>query len=530
MKLLRPNKGSRVFFLLVLGFSVSGGAEPVPASNLAEVCGEEVGTLDKHRYLRAVSLDLTGAPPTLAQQDALALLDDVPEAWITEMLESDGFVDRFIRLHRSLLWNNIANVTLLNAGARLRLNPQGNFRTNGTRNTLYRGASVECLDEPLAFDENGAIATTDVDGVTQEGRRDVVPFWDDGASVSVCGFNAQENLVSVTGTDCAAPEGRQDPGCGCGPNLRWCGRGVDTAAVLASFRLSVEKTLEHLLREGRPYTEIFTTRLTYVNGPIVHYWRHWTGMSSGVRNLPRPLALSALPELPFSAMDTWVPVTLPAVHAGVLTSPAYLLRFQTHRGRASQFYTTFLCKPFQPPSGPLPVADEAALNEPDLQRRAGCKYCHALLEPAAAYWGRWPQSGAGYLDSESYPDTSAECLLCATTGASCPDDCSRFYHTVSIGGDDEGFLGQLESLLFLRPEHRSHVEEGPGLLAMKSFATNELPACAVQTAAERLLGRALRAEETPLLEDWIRAFSASGYRYRALVKAIVRSDLYRRVQ
>ena len=527
MKLRNRNRESLGATLLVLGISASVGAVTLP--NVAEICEEESAPVEKHRYLRALSLDLTGAPPSLEQYEELELLGEVPEEWIDGMLESEGFVERFIRFHRSLLWNNISNVNLLNAGARLRLNRDGNFRTNSSRSALYRGEVVECLDEPLVYDDEGAIVTTPAGEANQEGRRDVVPFWDEGAVVSVCGFNAQEALVSVTGTDCASQDGRGDPGCGCGPDLRWCGRGADIAVVLNSFGESLEKTLEYLVREGRPYTELFTTRVTYVNGPLVHYWRHWTGMSSGVRNLPAPLDISLLPELPFSAAETWVQVTLPEVHAGVLTSPAYLLRFQTNRGRASQFYTQFLCKPFQPPSGALPVADEAALNEPDLQKRAGCKYCHGLLEPAAAYWGRWPQSGAGYLDGASYPEMKEECLLCATTGASCPDDCSRFYHTVSLGDSDEGFLGQLASLLFLRTEHRVHVAEGPGLLAMKSFATNELPTCAVQRAAERLLGRSLGAEEAPLLEEWTRAFAVSGYRYRALIKAIVGSDLYRSV-
>ncbi len=523
---LNKRRGFLLGLLVVLALPSS--ASSIPLVNADEVCEEPIPLQDKYRYLRTLSLDLTGMPPTMAQYEELSALEEVPEAWIDAMLDSDGFVQRFIRAHRKLIWNNIQTVQLLSAGARLRTN-SGNFITNGSRSALYRGEAVPCLDEPLEV-VDGVIQTTTVGGAELEGRRDVVPFWDLNTTVSVCGFNAQENLFSPTGTDCSTPDSRSDPGCGCGPNLQWCGRGDDIRVILESFGESVEKTLEYLITEDKPYTELFTTRVAYVNGPLVHYWKHWPGMSQGIRNVPRPLDLVQLPELPFSAVDTWVQITLPEHHAGILTSPAYLLRFQTNRGRASQFYTKFLCKPFQPPSGALPVADEAALNEPNLQLRAGCKYCHAVLEPTAAYWGRWPQSGAGYLGTENFPINSDECLLCATTGASCPDDCSRYYHTVSLSSSDEEFLGMLGSLLFLRPEHHTNVEEGPELLAMKAIATNELPRCTAQTAAETLIGRQLSIEEEGLLEDWVREFASSGYSYRTLIKIIVTHSLYRRVQ
>lgn len=530
MKRLDLNKGSylKCFSLLVVLALPAGGMSSTPLVNSDAVCQSPDLVQDKFRYLRSLSLDLTGSPPSMQLYDELRELDDVPQAWIDTMLASDGFTKRFVRAHRKLIWNNIQNVQLLSSNTRLRLNG-GNYVTNNTRNALYRGDTVPCLDVPLEV-VDGVIQTT-ADGQAQrEGRTDVVPYWDLDTTVSVCGFNAQQNAFSPTGTDCSQPEGRTDPGCGCGPNLQWCGRNADVQIVLESFARAVEKTLEYLIEQERPYIELFTTRVAYVNGPIVHYWKYWTGLSSGVRNFPKPFDATTLPELPFSAVNDWVQITLPEEHAGILTSPAFLLRFQTNRGRASQFYTKFLCKPFQPPAGPLPVAEEEALNEPDLQLRAGCKYCHAVLEPTAAYWGRWPESGAGLLYPEDFPINKEECLLCATTGAACPDDCSRYYHVVSLDSSDQQFLGMLRSVVYLRPEHHINVLEGPKLLANKTMATNELPRCTAQTASAALIGRELKPEEEELLEDWIRSFASSGYDYRALIKAIVTSSLYRRVQ
>ena len=50
-------------------------------------------------------------------------------------------------------------------------------------------------------------------------------------------------------------------------------------------------------------------------------------------------------------------------HAGVLTSPAYLLRFQTHRARANRFHVSFLCQPFVAPDGGLPATPGAVTLE-----------------------------------------------------------------------------------------------------------------------------------------------------------------------
>ena len=52
---------------------------------------------------------------------------------------------------------------------------------------------------------------------------------------------------------------------------------------------------------------------------------------------------------------------------------------------------------------------DADVTNPDLQQRSGCAYCHALLEPSAAHWGRWTEQGVGYLSAASFPPTREDC-------------------------------------------------------------------------------------------------------------------------
>ena len=89
---LNKRRGFLLGLLVVLALPSS--ASSIPLVNADEVCEEPIPLQDKYRYLRTLSLDLTGMPPTMAQYEELSALEEVPEAWIDAMLDSDGFVHR----------------------------------------------------------------------------------------------------------------------------------------------------------------------------------------------------------------------------------------------------------------------------------------------------------------------------------------------------------------------------------------------------------------------------------------------------
>jgi hypothetical protein len=290
----------------------------------------------------------------------------------------------------------------------------------------------------------------------------------------------------------------------------------------------VDRRIAEIVREDRPYLDLFSGEAMYVNGPLVHFWKYQAELPSQVRLLPRPVPVERLPDLAFSDRDTWVRVEAGPSHAGVLTSPAYLLRFQTNRARANRFYNSFLCQPFVAPDGGLPAATgPITLN---LQERDGCKYCHGLLEPAAAYWGRWGTSGAGYLDPQQYPAVREDCRRCATGGEPCSDDCRRHYLTDALTAEQDPYLGWLMPYEFLREDHRPHVESGPAALVARTVVDGRFGACAARTSARLLLGREPTAAEQVWLDGTAARFADSGHSYRELVKAVVTSPAYGRVR
>ena len=72
-------------------------------------------------------------------------------------------------------------------------------------------------------------------------------------------------------------------------------------------------------------------------------------------------------------------------HAGVLTTNAYLKRGGSHLGRASNFYSWFLCRSLEQ----SPVEES---NDLKLANKAPCSGCHSLLEPLGSFWVNWRAS------------------------------------------------------------------------------------------------------------------------------------------
>jgi len=512
--------------------ATAAGARADGRANESLVCRADLPQQDKYSYLRSLSLDLRGVTPTQEEYAALDGVDDVPESTINEFLQSEEFVQRSVRWHREMLWNNVSNISLTSFRQGMTRAGSGVwYRADAA--TLYRGIrGTECLDQPVEHEPDGSIRTyAQADTTRREGYVMVRPYWAPTTEIKVCALDAQDALVSSSGVDCGTRAGNVDLECGCGPELRWCRQGDGNTRITRAIAQDLERRVAALVRENRPYSELFTSRRAFVNGPMVHFWKYQTGHFDQLRFDPLPLDLARLPDLAFTDEDTWVEIELPLGHAGILTSTAFLLRFQTNRSRANQVFNAFLCQPFQPPSGGVPPGSPEEQKKMDLQERAGCKYCHTILEPSAAYWGRWPERGVGYLEPTRFPLLRQDCLQCARTGQGCTEECRRFYLTRMLGEEQIPYLGMLNAMEYRRDDHVRNVERGPELLAEGAVVDNRLPGCTASRMGERLLGRELaQDEERWAQQELARSFVQSHYSYRELVKRVVQSPVYRRVR
>jgi hypothetical protein len=282
--------------------------------------------------------------------------------------------------------------------------------------------------------------------------------------------------------------------------------------------------IDDIFASDRDFREILTGHQTFVNGPLAQFYRSIQrgnccgpevafGMTEesdplfDPRNVPADLAPQDLGK--------WELVADRGPHAaGLLTLPMFLEKYASARARGAALYNAFLCKSF--------VADDKTQltpsTEPNLMVRPGCSGCHATLEPLAAYFARVEPGSFVFLPEGSFPVHSTACKKDRNGKMNGP--CTTLYDPAFA--DDKGAM--------LRSAYGSpaHADATPAGAAKEITRSPEFAACAVQRVTSSFLGRPTTADDEPLLRSLDDELVKSGYRMRALVRALVRSAAYRR--
>ena len=140
------------------------------------------------------------------------------------------------------------------------------------------------------------------------------------------------------------------------------------------------------------------------------------------------------------------------------------------------------------------VSGEAEQRQMDLQLRAGCRYCHAILEPGGAHWGRYGERNALFLDPSFFPKLSTKCRDCALAGnTTCDNECGN-YVMQAFDGDGANSLGLLRTYLYRTQDEESNIVGGPRLMVQRFMQTGELEKCAVRNIWNHLLGRPMTTD------------------------------------
>ncbi|MBL8685755.1 MAG: hypothetical protein JNK05_41650 [Myxococcales bacterium] len=378
--------------------------------------------------------------------------------------------------------------------------------------------------------------------IRREGTRVVRDwYWSGGRSLRVCAYDASARTNSTrNGQSCETVySGRRDTSCGCGPRGIYCmpSIGVSQNTDLASRTqsrvrdaLNAEplEIVASVVERDEDYNNIFTTRRSFVNGPLRHLYEHQLTSVQGIE-LQAPAPMTAMPTVAFSdnAMREFV---RGPEHSGVLTTAAYLGRFPTWRARVAQFRIAFMCKAFTPGSDRVPSPTDPCTREPNLASRCGCQNCHAAIEPMTAYFARWAERSTRFLNPLDFPAFDANCAQCALRGVGCTPRCRTQYVTDTVDADGARFAGTLRGFLYRRSDEMSRVDEGPAGLVASATASGELQSCTVRNAWRQLVNRPMtESEMRTLLPSFTASFEQSRHSYRSLVRAIVTSATYRRI-
>lgn len=281
--------------------------------------------------------------------------------------------------------------------------------------------------------------------------------------------------------------------------------------------------LDDLFASDRDFRQILTGRHTFVNGPLAQYYRTVQragccgpeatfGMVEETAPLFEPRAAPI--DLRPHDVSTWRLVADRGPRAaGLLTTPMFLQKYATARARGAVLYNAFLCRSFVADDGDLPPS-----SEPNLMKRAGCQTCHATLEPLAAYFARVEPSSSVFLPAETFPSVNGQCKKDKKGKLNGP--CNALY--------DVAFADERGATLRSAYGSIAHAEAAPVGAGQDLVKMPEFSQCAVQRVTSSFLGRPTTPDDAALLATLDKAFVASGYRMRALVREIVRSDAYRK--
>lgn len=530
------------------------------------VCDQQ-HDIDKYQLLRRLSLDLRGQLPTYEEYSQLENQNDVPPAIVEAYLQSDGFRQTMRKYHEDMFWPNVSNVSLNNTNAQLvqRIGEPALSLSSTARRTLFRGdpdvntadAGAQCGDfetPPDAFLDGGTFqvdpnktrktAIPLPDGgtrtVSQEGWRLVNPYWAPTTQVKVCSYDAQELATTTVGTktlgcDNSLTNGRKE--CGCGPNLTYCYGGNSQRVILDSMREQLGRAVDDVSVGNKPYTNLVLSTTMYENGALAQWRRTLANNLSlthvyGVADPNEEISNKAFTDTSWSAVDRG---KLPTreFHAGVLTLPAYLLRFQTNRARANRFRIDFECEYFVPPAQ-LTAQPGCVENTTELTSRCYCQSCHQTLEPLAAHWGQFVEAGTTMMtDVTAWPRKDATCVNSRNSR------CTRFYITAS-DADNPGSLipyqyADPSSSNPYRKAVGDNIAAGPRKLVNEIIADHTFSRCTVKKLWSYFLKRDMHvvgaeSEEAALLDSLATGFEQNSYSLPWLIEQVVSQPQYRRIR
>jgi hypothetical protein len=417
-------------------------------------------TIDKHRLLRRLSLDLRDMAPTYEEYAAIDAEGDVPDSILDAYLASKEYA-KVARNYHELLWlPNLSALRLVGVFKSLaRRGPEDapqpppvdtpldvfgrrlGYRTKGIPASELRPT---CADKLQAVNAQGR--PVDAGGTVLTGEREgyvlVHPYWDPdpAARMKVCAYDAQPALTAVVVVEgktvaCNSEQGMRESTCGCGPELRFCFSSASEAkipatlpppvtTVYAAMREQAARISDSVSVEGSsrvPYTDIVLSKAVEENGAIAFYraYTAWVEAANLGYNQPFPSATTTRKFYD----PAWVARTDPQ-GAGILTSNAYLWRFQTNRGRVNHFKIGFAREHYEPSA--TTGACSTSSGELDLTKRCLCRDCHLRIEPLASYWAGFAEGGSARTgDQTRFPEKRPDCVGNRTT------ECLKLYVTDS---------------------------------------------------------------------------------------------------
>jgi hypothetical protein len=252
-----------------------------------------------------------------------------------------------------------------------------------------------------------------------------VPYWKDPAQEQDCGVIR----INVMSKETVIHGGNNSfkPRCGCGPNLIYCARrmqsqkiggetgmsydgyATDPNGILSSLFQESARLFAHLIVNDRPFDDLVLANYTVVNQGLQHFYVRAARQTGRFDELDQslwwqevadpnawrevvveemyPLLLAERDTKFDPTLDYGEPKGLPS--AGVLTTIGSLGSFMRERPRAARWLENLTCREFNPPDSQIQFGP----FEYDPGTQGVCQQCHQLIDPAAIHFKRFGAIG-----------------------------------------------------------------------------------------------------------------------------------------
>lgn len=269
----------------------------------------------------------------------------------------------------------------------------------------------------------------------------------------------------------------------CGDNLEKCALvsgNYSSGFDRVSFDLTMEPAnlIASIVSQGQNFKTVLTTTKTVVGSSFGSFLGNYGTKHKLWANFPG----GAYPDPSLSSLKMLDPklhvIERGARHAGVLTTPSFMMRNNGRRAMANRAYEAFLCRQFVVPEGINPDPNDLR----PLTERSYCSSCHKSLEPMAAFFNRWP-------------DTSAD---------------PQYIYSSEPVNDTGSFGGQ----------------SGEGVKAFGAFlsSSSDFTECAVKRAFEFVNNRPMNEKEKLIeLPSYIEALNSSNHNVAEILAKMVTS-------
>ena len=273
--------------------------------------------------------------------------------------------------------------------------------------------------------------------------------------------------------------------------------------VAAAITVEPGRMMAKNVREEKDYAAILTTSKGVVNGHYLHFLQnfgnviHTSFFKNGDQHLERTNVLNNYPELASMQIDIddnnfyWIERGSNK-HAGVLTTIAFHRATNGRRAKANLARSALLCREFVDPPGAVPQPRDRRR----LEERAYCGGCHKYLEPLAAFFYRWPDTGN---DNNYFYNHAQRSRITYYIDTTCGEDCRA-------AGDGVRALADI----------------------LVSHTDQSFKKCAIKHAYEFIVRQQLRGKiARELMPNFLKIYENSGGKIWAVMQNIIAADFFR---